>query len=584
MAPMLLLLGLLVNGSAANPEVQDRPNVVIIMTDDQGHGDLGVQGHPVLKTPRIDALAGESATVGAFYVHPVCTPTRAALFTGRHPQRTTAIDTWIGRAMLEPDEITIAERLRDAGYATGIFGKWHLGDCHPMRPMDQGFDVSVVHRGGGIAQPADPEGGEGRYTDPILLRNGFLESFEGWCTDVYVDEMTAWMAKQDTPFFAVLTTNAPHGPFHDVPIEEYERYKAMDLEPTGASNHDRMARILAMDANIDENVGRILDTLERLGVADDTLVLYLHDNGADHDGYSAGLRGRKGTVYEGGVRTPFYARWPGRIPSGVRSDAVGMHLDLAPTILEACGVEDSDGRLDGRSLLGILEAREVGDPERPIIIQAHRGDAPVEWSNAMIRAGRWKLVNPSGFGRELPDGESAPRVFELYDVLADPSEANDLFAAEPAIATRLQAQYEAWFEDVDRGGVTAYLPPPISLGATTEPVWLTRQDWRRTRKGGWGGRSDGYWRVEPVTSGPFRVGVRRLDGQALPQRVVLRFDGEVVAEAKVESDDATIIIDSVSFPSRIGRLTVEMQDASGRYGAYQVSIEIVVPVEPDLHD
>ena len=204
MSSMLLLLGILATSSAAAATEGDRPNVVIIMTDDQGFGDLGIQGHPVLKTPRIDALSAESATVGAFYVHPVCTPTRAALFTGRHPQRTTAIDTWIGRAMLEPDEITIAERLRDAGYATGIFGKWHLGDCHPMRPMDQGFDVSVVHRGGGIAQPADPEGGEGRYTDPILLRNGVLESFEGWCTDVYVDEMTAWMAKQDTPFFAVL--------------------------------------------------------------------------------------------------------------------------------------------------------------------------------------------------------------------------------------------------------------------------------------------------------------------------------------------------------------------------------------------
>ena len=584
MASMLLLLGLLANGSAAKPAVQDRPNVVIIMTDDQGHGDLGVQGHPVLKTPRIDALAGESATVSAFYVHPVCTPTRAALFTGRHPQRTTAIDTWIGRAMLEPDEITIAERLRDAGYATGIFGKWHLGDCHPMRPMDQGFDVSVVHRGGGIAQPADPEGGEGRYTDPILLRNGVLESFEGWCTDVYVDEMTAWMAKQDTPFFAVLTTNAPHGPFHDVPIEEYERYKAMDLEPTGASNHDRMARILAMDANIDENVGRILDTLEGLGVADDTVVLYLHDNGADHDGYSVGLRGRKGTVYEGGVRTPFFARWPGRFPPGVRTDAVGMHLDLAPTILEACEIEQSDDRLDGRSLLGVLEAREAGDPSRPIIIQAHRGDAPVEWSNAMIRAGRWKLVNPSGFGRELSEGESAPRVFELYDVLADPSEAHDLIAAEPAIASRLQAQYEAWFEDVDRGGTAAYLSPPISLGETAEPVWLTRQDWRRTRKGGWGGRSAGYWRVEPNTSGPFRVRVRRLDGQARPERVVLRFDDEILAEIEIDSDDATIIFDAVSMPRRIGRFTAEIQDATGSYGAYQVGVERLVPNEPDSYD
>lgn len=575
MSTVLLLLALLVNGSATASTDRDRPNVVIIMTDDQGFGDLGVQGHPVLQTPRIDALAAESGTVGAFYVHPVCTPTRAALFTGRHPQRTTAIDTWIGRAMLEPDEVTIAERLRDAGYATGIFGKWHLGDCHPMRPMDQGFDCSVVHRGGGIAQPADPEGGEGRYTDPILLRDGVLESFEGWCTDIYVDEMTDWMTKQDGPFFAVLTTNAPHGPFHDVPTEELERYHAMDLGPTGASNHDRMARILAMDANIDENVGRVLDTLERLGVAKNTLVLYLHDNGADHDGYSVGLRGRKGTVYEGGVRTPFFARWPSRIPPGNRTDAVGMHVDLVPTILESCGVEDAGGGLDGRSLLGVLEGREAGDPERSIVIQAHRGDSPVEWSNAMIRSGRWKLVNPSGFGRELSSGESAPRVFELYDVLSDPSERNNLIDAEPAIATQLQAQYEAWFKDVDRGGHAAYLPPPISLGVITEPVWLTRQDWRRTSKGAWGGRSEGYWRVEPVTAGPFRIRVRPVEGLPRPERVRLRFDGEVIGEIEIDSDDAAIIFDAVTMPVRRGRLSAEIQDASGRYGAYQVEIKIV---------
>lgn len=574
MSSMLLLLGILATSSAAAATEGDRPNVVIIMTDDQGFGDLGIQGHPVLKTPRIDALAAESATVGAFYVHPVCTPTRAALFTGRHPQRTTAIDTWIGRAMLEPEEVTIAERLREAGYATGIFGKWHLGDCHPMRPMDQGFDVSVVHRGGGIAQPADPEGGEGRYTNPILLRNGVLESFEGWCTDVYVDEMTAWMEAQHGPFLAVLTTNAPHGPFHDVPIEEYERYKAMDLGPTGASNHDRMARILAMDANIDENVGRILDTLERLGVAENTLVLYLHDNGADHDGYSVGLRGRKGTVYEGGVRTPFYARWPGRFPPGNRASAVGMHIDLVPTILASCEVEHSDGRIDGRSLLGVLEGREAGDPERSVIIQAHRGDAPVEWSNAMIRSGRWKLVNPSGFGRELSEGESAPRVFELYDLLSDPSERNNLIAAEPAIATQLQAQYEAWFTDVDRGGHAAYLPPPISLGVITEPVWLTRQDWRRTTQGAWGGRSDGYWLVEPVTAGPFRIRVRPVEGLLRPERVRLRFDGEVIAKIQVDSGDAAIVFDAVAMPVRRGRLSAEIQDASGRYGAYQVEIEL----------
>ena len=184
-------------------------------------------------------------------------------------------------------------------------------------------------------------------------------------------------------------------------------------------------------------------------------------------------------------------------------------------------------------------------------------------------------MNPSRFGRELSCGESAPRVFELYDVLSDPSERNNLIDAEPAIATQLQAQYEAWFKDVDRGGHAAYLPPPISLGVITEPVWLTRQDWRRTSKGAWGGRSEGYWRVEPVTAGPFAIRVRPVEGLPRPERVRLRFDGEVIAEIEIDSDDAAIIFDAVTMPVRRGRLSAEIQDASGRYGAYQVEIKIV---------
>ena len=202
----------------------------------------------------------------------------------------------------------------------------------------------------------------------------------------------------------------------------------------------------------------------------------------------------------------------------------------------------------------------------------------------MIRSGRWKLVNPSGFGRELSEGESAPRVFELYDLLSDPSERNNLIAAEPAIVRQLQDQYEAWFKDVDRGGHAAYLPHPISLGAVTEPVWLTRQDWRRTTKGAWGGRSNGYWLVEPVTAGPFRVMVRQLEGQPRPDRVRLRFDGEVIAETEVDSENVTIVFESVAMPLKIGRLTAEIQDASGEYGAYQVGVELAAKREPDLHD
>ena len=568
-----VVLGLTLLQAAAAADV--RPNVVIIMTDDQGFGDLGVQGHPILETPRIDALAAESATLEAFYVHPVCTPTRAALLTGRHPQRTTAFDTWIGRAMLGPEEITIAERLGAAGYATGIFGKWHLGDCPPMRPGDQGFDRSVVHRGGGIAQPADPEGGEGRYTDPILLRDGVLESFEGWCTDIYVDEMIDWMDDQSGPFLAVLTTNAPHGPFHDVPPAELADYQSRDLDRTGASNLDRMARILAMDANLDRNVGRVLDAIDVAGVRDDTIIVYLHDNGADHDGFSAGLRGRKGTVFEGGVRSPFFIRWPGRFEPGTRQGVIGMHLDVVPTVLEACGLGIPDVGLDGRSLFGALERDSDGagpDPDRTVVVQAHRGDAPVRWSNVMVRSGDWKLVNASGFGRELEPGVAPPLDLELFDLRSDPGEQVDLADRRPDIVTRLSDHYEAWFGDVSRGDADAYLPPSIRLGATPEPVWLTRQDWRRTRRGGWGGRSSGVWWVEADDAGPYRIRVRSLPDQPRPKAIRVEFDGRPLTRFPIESETGSMISGPVGIPARRGRLCVVVEDEAGEYGAYQVEI------------
>ena len=257
--------------------------------------------------------------VEQFYVCPVCAPTRAALMTGLYTQRTTAIDTYIGRAMMGSEETTIAEMLSEAGYATGIFGKWHLGDCYPLRPIDQGFDTALVHRGGGIGQPSDPVGAERRYTDPALIRDGEPEAFEGYCTDIYFDEAAAWItrrAEAGTPFFAYIATNAPHGPFHDVPEDWLAHYRDQPLEdiPEGPGhpvphldNPDRLARIFAMISNIDENVGKLLGVLDELEIADETLILYLHDNGPNTRRFAAGLRGMKSEVYEGGVRSPLIA-------------------------------------------------------------------------------------------------------------------------------------------------------------------------------------------------------------------------------------------------------------------------------------
>ncbi len=205
------------NAAAADPQ---RPNVILIMSDDQGYGDFGIQGNPVFRTPHIDAMAKRSASMSTFYVCPVCSPTCACLMTGRYNYRTRVVDTWVGRSMMEPSEVTLAEVLSDAGYATGIFGKWHLGDCYPMRPIDQGFQMSLVLRGGGFAQPSEPPENQRRYTNPILFRNGLKVQTEGYCTDVYFDaalEFIEASQRQQRSFFVYLPTNTPHSPLHDVP-------------------------------------------------------------------------------------------------------------------------------------------------------------------------------------------------------------------------------------------------------------------------------------------------------------------------------------------------------------------------------
>ncbi|MCB0855753.1 MAG: sulfatase-like hydrolase/transferase, partial [Bacteroidetes bacterium] len=208
------------------------PNIILVITDDQGIGDLSIHGNPVIHTPNIDSMAARSASLTRFYVSPVCAPTRASIMTGRYNYRTRVVDTWIGRAMMDTEEVTVAELLKDAGYQTGIFGKWHLGDCYPMRPIDQGFDESLVIKGGGLAQPSEPYANNRQYTDPILFQNGEEMQTKGYCTDVYFDAALNFITQshqKQKPFFAYIPTNAPHGPFHDVPEELKEKYLNMDL-------------------------------------------------------------------------------------------------------------------------------------------------------------------------------------------------------------------------------------------------------------------------------------------------------------------------------------------------------------------
>jgi arylsulfatase A-like enzyme len=384
--------------------------------------------------------------------------------------------------MMHPDEVTVAELLRGAGYRTGIFGKWHLGDNYPLRAMDQGFETAVVLRGGGLGQPSDVPGG-GSYFDPVLMRNGKPERFKGYCTDIYTDEALGFLERNRArPFFLYLATNAPHTPL-EVAEEPAARYRAMGLD-------DRTARIYAMVENADSNIGRVLGRLEKLGLAQNTIVIFLTDNGPQQARYNAGMRGLKGSVYQGGIRVPFFVRWPSVVKAGSQVDRIAAHIDVLPTLLEACGAAQPKHPIDGRSLMPLLRGSAAGWADRALFTQWHRGDAPEPFRACAVRTQRWKLV----------DGK------QLFDLAADPAEKTDVAASEPEVVTRLRGEYERWFKDVS--ATRGYAPPRIAIGTTHEnPVVLTRQDWRGPRAG-WTPESIGHWEVDVADTATYEFKAR----------------------------------------------------------------------------
>ncbi|HEY2930512.1 MAG TPA: arylsulfatase [Acidobacteriota bacterium] len=493
-----------------------RPNVVLIITDDQGYGDLGLHGNDRIKTPNLDRLGRESVRLTRFYVSPVCAPTRASLMTGRYNYRTGVVDTFLGRALMYNEEVTLAEMLRGAGYRTGIFGKWHLGDNHPLRAIDQGFQEALVCTGGGLTQPSDPEGNS--YFDPILQHNGRPGRYQGYCTDIFTRAAIDFIRQNRArPFFAYLATNAPHTPLQ-VSDKYVEPYLAMGLNET-------TARIYGMVANIDENVGRLLDELRSLDLQDNTIVVWMTDNGPQQQRYNAGLRGLKGSVYDGGIHVPCFVRWPGRLKPGA-VDAVAAHIDLAPTLLAACSVRRPAGiPFDGSDLMPLLRGENISWPERTLYFQWHRGDQPELYRNSAARSSRFKLV----------DGK------ELYDLVADPGEQKDIAADHAGIVNQMRRDYERWFRDVS--ATRGYDPPRIDLGSKQEnPVTLTRQDWRGPRAG-WNPDSLGYWEVNVAEKASYRI---RLEFAAAktPVDVHLRIS-EIDLKKTIDEGTATALFSSV---------------------------------------
>ena len=576
--PILLCVPLIfVTAGKCSLATAPRPNVVLVMTDDQGYGDFGATGNTVFRTPNIDKLAAQSASMSQFYVSPVCSPTRACLMTGRYNYRTRCIDTWIGRSMMDPAEVTIAEHLSQAGYSTGIFGKWHLGDCYPMRPMDQGFQQSLVHNGGGLAQPSEPRENNGRYTNPILFRNGVKEQTTGYCADVYFREAIRFIEtcqSEDKPFFVYIPSNTPHGPFHDVPEDlrktydaEPDKLESILKEDSNAKIVDRLARIGAMITNVDQNVGRLMAALDKLAIADNTIVIYMNDNGPNTWRYVGNMRGMKTGVNEGGIRSPFWIRWPQRLAAGTTSDMIAAHIDVLPTIVAACGVDISNGpAVDGRNLLPLLDDNVDAEwPARNIAIQSHRGDQPIRYHHFMIRDSRWKLVHPSGFGRERFTG--APK-FELYDLANDPTESRNVIQSHQDEFHRLRKAYDDWFDDVSSTRPDNYAPPRIHLAhERIDTTLLTRQDWRAAS---WGNQHNGHWEVHVERDTTVNVQVLISPTQH-DEKVTLAI-GNDVFRTEVSAGEDAVTLNNVKLHSGDARLRVTLSSAAGDRGPHQVLI------------
>ncbi len=558
---------------------KDRPNIILIMTDDQGHGDLGFHGNPKIRTPRIDRLAGESVRFENFFVSPVCAPTRASLMTGRYNYRTGVVDTWLGRAMMHGDEVTIAEMLNEAGYRTGIFGKWHLGDNYPLRPMDQGFDESLVHMGGGIAQPSDPPGNA--YFNPTLSENGKEVETKGYCTDVFTQAAMEFIKKnRRRPFFVYIPYNAPHTPLQ-VPNVYEQTYQQMDLSPsafpqTGRPvakiDKDTTAKVYGMVENIDDNVGDLLDHLEDLKLDEKTVVIFLTDNGPQQQRYNSGLRERKGSVYDGGIKVPMFVRWKNNLPAGRRYNLIAAHIDIAPTILDLCGVTAPNNVLfDGISLHPLLTL-QPGDKlswsNRTLYFQWHRGDAPERYRAFAARSQNYKLVQALGRG----DGAfpANPR-FELFDMVNDPYEQNDLSADYPDLVRDMKRDYDQWFDDVS--ATRGYEPPWIYLGSVKQnPTTLTRQDWRGPRAS-WRSDGLGYWETYIERDGTYEFNLRFAE---LPDRGSIHLKiGEVADSSRVSRGSKEHTFKSVKLQEGHGRVEAWIDIAGATHGVHYVDVRRV---------
>lgn len=587
--PVLFLLATCFVGSF---QALAKPNIVFVITDDQGYGDVAAHGNSVIKTPHIDKLAGESLTLQDYHVAPTCSPTRAALLTGHWTNRTGVWHTINGRSMLRANEVTLGTLLQKAGYTTGMFGKWHLGDNYPYRPEDRGFEEVYRHGGGGVGQT--PDVWDNSYFDGSYFHNGKIESAKGFCTDVFFEQANAFIrrsAATNRPFFAYICTNAPHGPLH-CPQKYLDLYKD---QPKG------IAAFFGMITNIDDNVGKTRALLKELGQYEDTLFIFTTDNGtATGDKiFNAGMRGKKGSAYDGGHRVPFMAHWPKRGMNFHREIKTLTHaVDIVPTLLDYVGGSALDGlKFDGRSLKPLFEG--AAWPDRFLVTDSQRVRDPIKWKSSSVMSEEFRLINGK----------------ELYHIDKDPGQKEDVAKEFPEQVAKMRAFYESWWKELEP---TFAETTEIVLGHVDHPVVsMTAHDWIQKAGPPWNQRQirdgiksklkrrganakplkhEGHWAVKVVTAGKYRVSVSRWPQEAgqpitavvpagadvpgatrafrtnpgepiAATKATLRVDDQVI-ESKPVSADAKAISFETNLTEGSHRISPIFETEHGEVGAY----------------
>lgn len=555
-----------------------KPNVIVVMTDDQGYGDLSVHGNPVLKTPSMDMLHSQSIRFTDFHVAPMCTPSRGQLLTGRDAIDNGASFVCMGRSLIREELPTMAEIFQGAGYATGHFGKWHLGDNYPHRPQDRGFQETVHHGAWGITSLADYFGND--YFNDHYRHNRRIEQYTGYCTDVWFEEAMAWIrlqARDQKPFLVYLPTNAPH-----VPLWVPQKY----VEPYLGKVESRIAKFFGMIASIDENMGRLTALLDELEIADDTIFVFLGDNGTAQGEtvFNAGMRGKKRSLYEGGHRVPLFLRWPtGDIGAPRDIDALTHVQDVLPTLLDLTGVQaPADAAFDGVSLAPLLRGQEQTVSDRMLVVQyggvfeKHR-DAAVLWD-------KWRLVNGN----------------ELYDVRTDPGQVKDVSGNFSDTVAKMRSHYDEWWDEL-MPAAEAYQPIGVGAGAEN-PARLSASDWNGVYcdnpgcvRGGQ--VLTGPWTIRVERPGRYRISLRRwpkesglalrdpappltgeygdlMAGKALPITSARLRIGELDLRQRVNAYDQELVFEAELEPGEMQLQSWFLNEAGDLLaGAYYVEVE-----------